>query len=76
MASWRLRLLFAFFLIFSLAIVLRLFYWQVLCRDDLSIQAESLHTMVNQIEAPRGKIVALDGFPLASSKEAYLVYAS
>jgi len=76
MASWRLRLLLAFFLIFSTVIILRLFYWQILCRDSLLIQAESLHTAVNQIEAPRGKIFAFDGLPLATSKEAYLVYAS
>ena len=76
MASWRLRLLLTFFLIFSLVIISRLFYWQILCRDRLSIQAESLHTSVNQIEAPRGKIFAADGLPLATSQETYLVYAS
>jgi cell division protein FtsI/penicillin-binding protein 2 len=76
MTSWRLRLLLSFFLIFSLSVVARLFYWQVLHRDSLLAQAEALHTMVNQIEAPRGKIFSADGFPLAASQEAYLVYAS
>jgi cell division protein FtsI/penicillin-binding protein 2 len=76
MTSWRLRLLLSFFLIFSLLVVARLFYWQVLHRESLLIQAEALHTMVNQIEAPRGKIFSADGFPLAASQEAFLVYAS
>ncbi len=76
MTPWRLKLLLAVFFIFSLVIVLRLFYWQILCRDSLLIQAESLHTSVNQIEAPRGKIFAADGLPLATSQETYLVYAS
>lgn len=76
MASWRLKLLLAVFFLFGLTIILRLFYWQILCRDSLLIQAESLHTAVNQIEAPRGKIFAADGLPLATSQEAYLIYAS
>lgn len=76
MASWRLRLLLGFFYLFGLAIFLRLFYWQILCRDTLLVEAESLHTMTNQIEAPRGKIFDTDDFPLATSQEAYLVYAS
>ena len=70
----RFRLLTLFFLLLALAIVLRLFYWQVIKGGDLKALAESQHWQFFEIPAPRGKIVTSDNFPLVTNKLAYLVY--
>ena len=62
------------FLVF-LAIVLRLFYWQVIKGKSLSIQARNQHELGKDIQAPRGNILANDGSWLAARSDAYVLYA-
>lgn len=72
----RLRLLQLFFLIFTLSIFARLFYWQVLISDKLSAQAESQHFNINEIPAKRGEIKTTDQYSLVSNQPTFTVFAS
>lgn len=75
MSSWRLRALSLSFLLFGIVVISRLFYWQILEGEKLLAEAESQHFQVQEFPAPRGKIFSSDNFPLATNKEAYLLYA-
>jgi cell division protein FtsI/penicillin-binding protein 2 len=68
-------LLGCFFLIGAL-VIFRLFYWQVLSSGQLAAMAESQHWISFEVPAERGRILAVDGFPLVTNEEAYLVFAS
>ncbi|MBI5465527.1 penicillin-binding protein 2 [Candidatus Gottesmanbacteria bacterium] len=69
------RFLFAiFFAIFAL-ITIRLFWWQVITGDRLSIEAEHQYFEILPIPAARGEILTSDGFPLVSNETAYLIFA-
>lgn len=70
----RFRLLTLFLFLAALAIIIRLFHWQVLQADDLQALAEGQHWQFLKIPASRGKIIASDGFPLVANEIAYLVY--
>lgn len=74
--SFRVKLIFFAFLFFGSGILLRLFYWQFLVGDKLALAAESQRFGYQQLLAQRGKILAADGFPLATNEAAYLVYAA
>lgn len=63
-----------FFIIFFLAIILRLFYWQILQGESLQAQAESQHFTSVSVKAIRGKIFFADGSLLASSNPAYSLF--
>lgn len=63
-----------FFLLFFLAITLRLFYWQILQAPTLQAQAEEQHTSLVNIKALRGKIYFSDNSILASSNPAFTLY--
>ncbi len=54
---------------------MRLFYWQILVGDKLKAMAESQYSSKQEIPAKRGKILASDGFALATNKQAYLLYS-
>lgn len=71
----RLKVLQIGYFLFLAAIVLRLFYWQIIRFDDLSALAEKQHLVNKTIDAPRGWIFAADGSILASNKPTYLLYA-
>lgn len=62
------------FLFFSL-IILRLFYWQTIKAQDLSLLGLSQYGQTINIPAQRGEIKTSDGFPIASNKISYLVFA-
>jgi len=64
-----------FFLV-GVAIVGRLFYWQVVLNEKLTAAAEGQHWVSFEIPAARGEILANDGFPLATNEDAFLVFAS
>jgi cell division protein FtsI/penicillin-binding protein 2 len=72
----RIKLISFFFFVFFIALVARLFFWQVLKGKDLSAQARIQYESGRNISAPRGNILARDGGWLAARSEAYLVYAS
>lgn len=57
-------------IIFALALVIRLFYWQFLSGVEKHENVES----ENEIPATQGEIFASDNFPLVTNQQAYLVY--
>ncbi len=62
------------FLLSFFAVVIRLFYWQVIRAEFLQSQAENQHFTDTKIDATRGKILFSDGFVLASSNPAFSLY--
>lgn len=68
-------LLIDFFLI-GFLLLARLFWWQVVVSEKLIAAAESQHWTSFEVPASRGKILASDGFPLATNKESFLIFAS
>src|SRR3989344_3795713 len=63
------------FFLFLIAIISRLFYWQILQSEKLQSQAEQQHFENAQVLAKRGNIYFSDGSILASSNPAFLLYA-
>jgi len=72
----RVNFLLSCFLFFGFLIILRLFYWQVMAGEDLAAAAEGQHQISFEIPAKRGQLLASDGFPLATTEEAFLLFAS
>lgn len=71
----RLKLISGLFLVALLAVVFRLFYWQILRGKVLSYQARGQYERDTALSAPRGNILASDGTWLAARSEVYLVFA-
>lgn len=67
------RINFFKFLVFlvATAVLARLFYWQFLSK----IPSKLSYTEEDLLPAPRGQILASDGFPLVTNQEAFLLYA-
>lgn len=65
-------------ILFSLYIVVlvRLFYWQVVREADLRGIARAQSSDSIEFPARRGEILFKDGFPLATNKVSYLLYAN
>jgi len=63
----RLRFLFFVFLLAWLALVIRLFYWQVKSFDKLFLAARLQQQSKSTLVAPRGKILSADNYPLVFS---------
>lgn len=63
-----------FFLLFFFAIVIRLFYWQIVKAEFLQSQAENQYFTDTKIDAIRGNIFFSDGSVLASSKPVFSLY--
>ncbi len=74
MATNRLRLLFLLTGIFFLAIIGRLFWWQIINQDRLLIQAESQYWQENSIPAKRGDILYQDGYPLTTDQATFSLH--
>lgn len=64
----------AFFLLFLLAIIIRLFYWQVIEAQHLQSQAENQYFTNTKIDAIRGDILFSDFSILASSNPSFSLY--
>ncbi len=75
-SNWRVNFLLIFFILIGFLISARLFYWQIFSFSNLAALAENQHWISFEIPAKRGEILASDGAPLASNKEAFLVFAS
>ena len=71
----RIALIKLFLLVFFLAIVARLFYWQVIYAESLQAQAEGQYFRDVKVEAVRGNIYYSDGFVMASSNPTFNLYA-
>lgn len=61
-------------LLLFLAILLRLFYWQVIKTDELQAKAEGQHFEKIRVEGERGKIYFSDGSTLASLRPSFTLY--
>lgn len=72
----RINFLLSCFFLFTGLVIARLFYWQVMTGEKLAAAAEGQYQVSFEIPARRGQILASDGFPLAATEEAYLVFAS
>ncbi|SRR5258708_3956023 len=71
----RLRIVGVIFGIFFVALIARLFYWQVIHASELSIEGRSQYQSQAKKAARRGSILASDESWLVSDADAYLVYA-
>lgn len=74
--TWRIKLLAFLFLLGSFVIAVRLFSWQVLQSDLLANYARVQQQSQSSLSAARGAILASDGFPLATTGEAYLLWVA
>lgn len=72
----RLKVISVVILLAFVAILARLFYWQILKGQKLSIQARSQYESGQSLQAPRGNILAADGSWLAARETEYQVTAS
>ena len=74
--SSRVKILTALFLLTFAALVVRLFFWQVIKGKVLSAQARGQYEVGVTLSAPRGNILASDGTWLAARESGWLVFAS
>lgn len=72
---WRIWTLFGCIILLFFAIIVRLFYWQIIQGDTLRAQANQQYNLELSIPAMRGTIAATDGSPLAMNQQGSLVYA-
>lgn len=60
---------------FFIIILFRLFWWQVINRDQLLTQAQNQHRQENLIPAKRGDILYQDGYPLGLDQPTFNAHA-
>ncbi len=72
----RITLVLSFFAVLYSFIVIRLFYWQVVRAEDLRELGDMQSYQIRVEDSARGEILASDGFPLATNKPTFLVYAN
>lgn len=71
----RTRVVFLIFDFLFLAVIVRLFYWQVVSHGELQAEAQQQYTRVVPITAHRGKILTEDGYTLVDNQTVYKVFA-
>ncbi len=64
-----------FFLFLILAIVLRLFYWQIIKARELHALAQAQHLSQTKVSPNRGQILTSDDFPLVFNEPRYNLFA-
>lgn len=74
--NWRYRFATFFFLFLFLAVIGRLFYWQVVRAEELAALGESQYGRRVAQQPLRGEIKTSDGFSIAANKVSFLVYAN
>lgn len=67
--------LLAFTILFS-AVLLRLFYWQIVMSDSLRLAGRAQSTLTLASTAKRGDVLFRDTYPIATNKISYLLYAN
>lgn len=72
----RLIIIFLAFALFYVAILAKLFYWQVIAADGLRLAGRTQSTLSLVSTAQRGDILFQDKFPIATNKISYLLYAN
>lgn len=63
------------FSISFIAVILRLFFWQVIKGDNLQVLADSQYQRSVSVSGTRGEIFFADGSPLVTNKEVYRLFA-
>ncbi len=76
MTDWRYRSVLLFFTVLLLFVTVRLFYWQIVRASELASIGQSQYGQNVKLVPKRGEIRTSDGFPLASNKVTYLVFAN
>ncbi len=74
--TWRYQVVFGLFIFLFLGIWSKLFYWQVVRADELADLGRAQYSQNLEVPPKRGSIMTSDGFPLATNKLSYLVYAN
>ena len=72
----RLILIFIVFAAFFFAVIAKLFYWQIVKADSLRLAGRAQSTLSLVTTAKRGDVLFSDGFPIATNKNSYLLYAN
>lgn len=72
---WRIWILFSGIIVLFSAVILRLFYWQIIKGDSLKAAANAQYNLELTIPASRGTIAAWDGSMFVMNQQAFLVYA-
>jgi len=72
--NWRVFALGAVFALFTLGIVARLVYLQVLRHDHYQAEARAEHLEKREVRSSRGAILDRSGFPLVISRDVFDVY--
>lgn len=72
----RLIIVFAIFVIFFMAVIARLFYWQIVKADSLRKAGRAQSILTVSSNAKRGDVLFKDNFPVATNKISYLLYAN
>jgi cell division protein FtsI/penicillin-binding protein 2 len=75
-SSSRITLIAIFYIFIALLIAYKLFYIQILNGSSYATYAASQRQSVSEISPARGNILASDGYPLAISKEGFLLFAN
>jgi cell division protein FtsI/penicillin-binding protein 2 len=73
---WRYRFAFLGIIFLFFLVVLRLFYWQVVKAQELSLIAQNQYGTTLKLTPQRGEIRTSDNFPIATNKISYLVFAN
>lgn len=73
---WRFRAGLLFFIIAFFLVSGKLFYWQIVKADELSRLGRNQYSQQQLIMPQRGDIKTSDGFPIATTKLSYLVFAN
>jgi len=76
MKNWRLNLILAFFILFSVAIISRLFFLQILNGDFYKALSQGLHNSLTEIRGERGEIFLKNEKPLAINLDFRSIFAS
>lgn len=71
----RINFVLVFFFLCFLALISKLFIWQVIKGSDLSNSAKGQYQVGQVMEAPRGNILAADGSTLVARRDVWLLFA-
>ena len=74
--NWRFRFTFLAIIFLFFVVIARLFYWQVIRAQELSIMGQMQYGKVITTTPKRGEIKTSDNFPIATNKITYRVFAN
>lgn len=74
--SWRFKFTFGVILLLFFLVISRLFYWQFVKAAELSALGQLQYGSTVKLTPQRGEIRTSDGFPVATNKISYLVFAN